>query len=378
MTVPNSTKVRPKRPYPEFPLFPHNNGQWARKIKGKIKCFGSWDDPTAALREHNRQFPYLKSGLDAPEEVTPGVTLKEICDTFLAFKESEQQAGQISERWVQDLHVSALILAKTLGRERVVETLGPHDFHKLRIAIVGKHSPTIAKNHISRIRSIFDFALKNQIIEKAANFGTMFAAPSRDLIRKHRNRQPKKLWKPEEVRQLLAAAPPTIRAMIYLGVNCGVDCSDLCNLPKAAVNLKTGWLDFPRAKTGIERRVKLWPETVQSLRDYLESRPEPPRDLAQLFFVTVHLNKWTASAIVHEFAKLREKCGIEQGTFIWFRKTVQTIGESEGDSIAVKAVMGHVDDSISSYYRQEVDVKRIVRVTDLIRSWLLGRKGGAR
>jgi integrase len=375
MPVDYSTKIRPRKPYPEFPLFPHNNGQWARKIKGKLKCFGSWDDPVAALKRHNHQYPYLKSGLDAPEDVTPGVTIKEVCDTFLANKEADHKAGQISERWVKDLHNAALIVANTLGRGRSVESLGPQDFHKLRIAIVGKHSPAIAKNHISRIRSIFEFAYKNRIIDRPVNYGTMFRPPSRDLIRKHRNRQPKKLWQPSQVRQLLAEATPTLRAMIYLGINCGVDCSDLCNLPIGAVNLKTGWLDYPRAKTGIERRVKLWPETVEALRDYLAIRPKPPKRLERNFFVTVHLNKWTASSIVHEFAKLRDKCEIESGTFIWFRKTVQTIGENEGDTIAVKAVMGHVDDSISSEYRQGVDPRRIVRVTEIIHDWLIN--GGA-
>jgi integrase len=310
-----------------------------------------------------------------PPEVTFGVTIKQVCDSFLAYKEQEQLAGQIGERHVKDLHAAALLLADVIGRERVVQSLAPQDFHKLRIAIVGKHSPTIAKNLITRIKSIFGHAVKNQIVDKPVAFGTMFDPPSRDQIRKHRNRKPKQLWEPEQVRQLLEAATPTLRAMIYLGINCGVDCSDLCNLPKTAINLKSGWLDYPRAKTGIERRVKLWPETIKAVRGYLEVRPETEsRQLSPLLFVTVHLNQWTTNAIVHEFAKLRDHCEIELGSFIWFRKTVQTIGENEGDTIAVKAVMGHVDDSISSHYRQGVDPKRVVRVTEIVRSWLLGEE----
>ncbi len=374
MTVPNCSKRAPKKPYPEFPLFAHNNGQWTRKVCGKLRSFGPWSDPEAALKKHNYEYPYLKSGMEPPE-VTFGVTIKQVCDSFLAYKEQEQLAGQIGERHVKDLHAAALLLADVIGRERVVQSLSPQDFHKLRIAIVGKHSPTIAKNLISRIKSIFGHAVKNLIIDKPAAFGTMFDPPSRDQIRKYRNRKPKMLWEPEQVRQLLEAANPTMRAMIYLGINCGVDCSDLCNMPKGAINLKSGWLEFPRAKTGIERRVKLWPETIKAVRDYLEVRPETEsRTLSHLLFVTVHLNQWTTNAIVHEFAKLRDQCEIEQGTFIWFRKTVQTIGENEGDSIAVKAVMGHVDDSISSHYRQGVDPKRVARVTEIIRTWLLGEE----
>ena len=43
------TKQRPSKPYPEFPLFAHNNGQWCRKIRGKLYAFGKWDDHNAAL-----------------------------------------------------------------------------------------------------------------------------------------------------------------------------------------------------------------------------------------------------------------------------------------------------------------------------------------
>ena len=32
MTASNSTKLKPNKPYPEYPLFAHVNGQWRRKI----------------------------------------------------------------------------------------------------------------------------------------------------------------------------------------------------------------------------------------------------------------------------------------------------------------------------------------------------------
>ena len=67
MTIADSTKARPQKPYPEYPLFAHNNGQWCRKIRGKIYSFGKWSDPTAALKKHNAEYSYLKEGISPPD-----------------------------------------------------------------------------------------------------------------------------------------------------------------------------------------------------------------------------------------------------------------------------------------------------------------------
>jgi integrase len=46
-------KNKPEKPRPDFPLFPHQTGRWAKKIKGRMHYFGPWFDPDGALERYH-------------------------------------------------------------------------------------------------------------------------------------------------------------------------------------------------------------------------------------------------------------------------------------------------------------------------------------
>ena len=53
---------KPAKPRPDFPLFPHQSGQWAKKVRGKLHYFGVWSDPKAAEAKWERDKLALLSG----------------------------------------------------------------------------------------------------------------------------------------------------------------------------------------------------------------------------------------------------------------------------------------------------------------------------
>jgi hypothetical protein len=67
---------RPAKPRPDFPLFSHAAGVWAKKIRGKLHYFGPWADPQGALAKYNEQ-------KDSARPDTEAVTVKDVANSFL-------------------------------------------------------------------------------------------------------------------------------------------------------------------------------------------------------------------------------------------------------------------------------------------------------
>lgn len=170
--------------------------------------------------------------------------------------------------------------------------------------------------------------------------------------------------------------------------------SDLCNLKERHIGFKTGWLDYPRHKTGIQRRALLWPETLKALKEYEAVRPTPLVQFADYYFITSAKRQRGHSSLPSEFRKLRESVNtkrnkkgeivtdkdglpkmqnplpIPHGTFGYFRHTFETVAGGSRDQVAVDAIMGHVDGSMAAEYREGIEDDRLEVVANHVRKWL--------
>src|SRR5262249_40193575 len=150
------------------------------------------------------------------------------------------------------------------------------------------------------------------LLDRPIRYGPSFKKPSKKTMRPHRAQKGLQLFKPDEIRRMIAAADQPLKAMILLGINAGQGNTDCARLPLAAMDFGTGWLDYPRPKTGVPRRCWLWPQTVEAIKEAVAERPAPKAiGDAGLIFITKYGNPWNDdSTVTHEMRKLLDKLGI--------------------------------------------------------------------
>jgi integrase len=383
MTKTNSSKARPTKPYADFPLFPHATGRWAKKIRGRFHYFGPWSDPDGALKSYLEQKDDLHAGR-TPQATLERLTLFTLCGRFLTTKKQMMDAGELSSRTYADYAATCRQALKAFGKRRLVADLRPDDFQKLRAEIGKTWGPVRLGVAIVRTKSIFRYGVLTGMMDRPPIYGEGFKRPTRTTLRRHRAAQGPKMFDADEVRPIVAAARQPLRAMILLGVNCGFGNSDCATLPRSALDLAGGWVNYPRPKTGIDRRCPLWPETVAALREWLSGRPDA-KDSAddRLVFVTAAGLRWTkgtqASPISKEVRKLLDRFGIEGNrNFYGLRHTFQTVGDESGDFLAVRSIMGHAGGTdVADNYRERMTDERLRKVTDHVRNWVFAETSGA-
>lgn len=409
---PRKGRVRPKKPYPDFPLFPHLTGRWAKKIRGRFVFFGPWEDPQGALTRFLADRDHLYSGLvhrpptadGAPPSPPPangnghdaaGPTVRDLVNHFLTAKQRRVDAGDMGRRAFSDYHTACRYLVEGLGLHRLLSDLTPGDFGAFRAKLAKTRGPVALGNQINKVRSVFKYAYDAAIIDKPIRFGPEFVRPPMRAVRLAKRAKGARLFEREEIQTLLKAADPALKAMIHLGVNCGLGNTDISELSLSMMDLKTGVLDFPRPKTGIARRCFLWPETVMAIRTYLMQRKEPvSEDDADILFITKYGKRWVrvkdpgpqskgktkavpTDAVGLQFGKLTRatKTYRDGRSFYALRHTFRTVADEVGDRRAVDLVMGHEPGGdIATQYVERISDERLEKVARRVRTWLFGGK----
>ena len=396
---------KPTKPYASFPLTPHNNGQWCKKIRGTVHFFGVWEDPDAALQNYLRVAEALHAGRKPRAESVPtnALTVKDVCNHFLTYQLRRAETGEIGFRWAEDCRVVLECFARLVGAGRVVSDLGPDDFLDFRQRLLrkglsgrkglGVHALSRA---ITVVRGMFKYAYETDLIDRPMKYGKAFERPSASLRRKSRMaaqvENGKRLFAPQVIRTILRTAEPPLRAMILLGINGGFGNVDCARLVTSAVDLDQGLVRFARPKTGVERVVPLWPETVEAMKAAVDQKPDVADEAAAtLFFLTEDGTPW-ARDLVHRgqngevekvikgdyvgrhFGRLVRSLGLSRKGvgFYALRHTFRTWADEVRDQHAIHRIMGHAIPGMAGIYVEEISLDRLRAVVNHVRSKLFG------
>ena len=341
----------------KFPLTLHPTGQYCKKIKGRIRYFGT--DKKQALGRYLGQATYLHGCHRSMQMASNGkMTLKELCDLYLKYQDSKVLAGELTPKHHNDQISSVRKLISFLGRGRKIESISTLDLQNYKRKLQGAYGSVHRLNlHISVMKAMFHWARRNDILETIPNI---------DAISKGKVvNQEKYTFNSQQIKKLLSAADVKMRAMIWLGLNCGFGCTDCGKLQWKDLDFKNSRVKLARNKTGVRRNLPLWPEAIQILK-------ELPRS-GQLVFYTSQGHPWvrtviktknnggreytSANRITPTFSRLMKKVGIcaPKGTgFYALRRTAATMAARSGDPFAVQRLLGHVDLTMATRYVQDV------------------------
>src|SRR5262245_38233578 len=167
----NGKGVKPEKPRPDFPLYAHRSGRWAKKVRGHTRYFGPWSDPEGALNLWLDQKDDLLAGREPrPKGQAAGPTVKLVCDSFLTRKEAQRDNGEIKPRTFDELEAACIRVADAFGRDRLVSDLRSDDFAALRVQLAKNRSAVCLGIEIQKIRSVFKFAFDDGILDAPVRF----------------------------------------------------------------------------------------------------------------------------------------------------------------------------------------------------------------
>ena len=341
----------------KFPLTLHKTGQFCKKIKGKLYYFGT--DKQQALKRYLEQASYLHAGRQPVDKPSGGqLSIKTLCNLYLEHQNSRSTVGEIRLRHVSDQIFLLKRFVRFIGPNRVLSDITTIDLQSFRKKLIqAEKAPNTINNHIAAFKAMYNWALDNEIIEQSPRLSAVkkITSPKREKF----------TFTTHDIQLLLEAASVQMKAMIWLGLNCGFGCTDCAGLEWRNLDIEHGRVSFPRSKTGIDRNLPLWPETIIAL----EKVPKK----GELVFYTRRGNPWVRTcltkkkdgtekhtkddAVTKAFSKLIKKAEIKvpKGTgFYTLRRTAATLTAASGDPFAVQRLLGHADLEMANTYVQNI------------------------
>lgn len=351
-----SDKKKRKTRSDKFPLTLHKTGQYCKKIRGKTCYFGT--DKQVAYQKYIGQASFLHLNQGNKPPIENGLSIKILCNMYLDYQESRVSSGEIKLRQFFDQTRLLRPYVKFCGANSLASNSSTFELQSYRKKLIqeAKAANTI-NNHISAVKAMFNWAQDNEVLGSFPNLKAIKKITS--------SKTDKHIFSDVEIKKLLGFANNNMKAMILLGLNCGFGCTDCSELKWQNIDFESARVHFARTKTGVDRNLPLWQETMESLKRL--------PIVSDFIFVTNQGNKYVRivkkrcidgtvkllnyNSVSKEFSRLLKDTGIktERGVgFYTLRRTAATLAARSGDPFAVQRLLGHADLKMASVYVQDV------------------------
>ena len=280
---------------------------------------------------------------------------------YLKYQHTKLQSNNLTVRHYNDQIRSLKKLTDFLGENCKIKSITTLSLQKYKRSLQKHYSSVCRLNlHLSIMKAMFHWAKKNDILKDIPNIDA--------ISRAKEIRQDKFTFDSEHINNLLSIADIKMKAMIWLGLNCGFGCTDCAYLKWTDLDFANGRVILPRRKTGIYIDLPLWPETVRSLQDI-------PRKGSLVFYTSkgkpyIQTNvrvgdngneQYTVTNLIStKFRRLiiRSGLNVPKGTgFYTLRGTAATIAARSGDPFAVQRLLGHANLTMATRYVQDVSAQ---------------------
>ena len=176
-----------------------------------------------------------------------------MANRFLTVKRHLLDTRELSHRTFKDYYATCARLVKVFGRNRLVVDLTAGDFEGLRADLGKTWGPVAVNNEIGRVCVVFKYGYDAGLIDRRVRFGPGFRRPSRRALRQARADKAPRLFEAADLRQVIDTAGVPLKAVVLLGINCGLGNSDCAKLRFRNLDLKRGRPRSARKKRA-ERR----------------------------------------------------------------------------------------------------------------------------
>lgn len=315
-----------------------------------------------------------RSPQDQSRLAVANTTLRELVEVFLAHLWQRHLSGtprKLSRRTYDDYADVLARFVACVGADELAARAGPDWF--TAFARTNAHrAATSRRRDAIYLTAFFNWAGPGRhslgFFRQPVVFGPDFGRPTEHDMR-NSLAQRSVCYTPEQFAEALMRVRdcPLLLAFGLLGLNCAFLPSDMTQLPMSAIDLESGLVEFPRPKTGIERRAVLMPETIYYLRRWLAVRPVPANDAADRLLLRADGRPYDQRRRSGPDARVNHGSTLasywRQATDLpprGLRTTFATYADDFADQRAVDVIMGHAASTIrSKHYVKRFEPDRL-------------------